>query len=91
MTVRFDYPEETERQDTPQDTPQDEVSKMIIAFCKEARTKREIAEKCGLKDLNHLTTRYLKPLLEQKLLLLTIPDKPTSGKQKYITNTKKKR
>ena len=74
MTVRFDYPEGA----TPQVTPQDETSKIIIAFCKEAHTKKEIAEKCELKDLNHLTERYLKPLLEQKLLLWTIPDKQKS-------------
>ena len=92
MTVKFDFPEEVTRedtlqdtpQDTPEDTPQDEISKMIIGFCRIPRTKREIADKCGLKDLNHLTARYLKPLLAQNYIGLTIPDKPKSPKQKYV-------
>ena len=71
---------------TPQVTPQDEMSKNIVDFCNEPRTKREIADKCGLKDLDHLKDRYLNPLLEQKLLFLTIPEKPSSSKQKYVAN-----
>lgn len=69
---------------TPQDTMHDEISKTIIDFCREPRTKKEIADKCGLKDLKHLTRRYLTPLIEQKYLRMTMPEKPTSSKQKYI-------
>ncbi len=71
-------------QATPQDTMHDEISKTIINFCREPRTKKEIADKCGLHDLKHLTRRYLTPLLEQKYLRMTMPEKPTSSKQKYI-------
>jgi ATP-dependent DNA helicase RecG len=28
---------------------------------------------------------YLKPLLQQGLLAMTIPEKPTSSKQRYVT------
>lgn len=101
MTVRFDYPEEAKQQDTPQDStqdntqdntqdsPQDEITAKILSYCQEPRTKSEITVFCGYKDSKSFAKRYLKPLLEQKLLLLTIPDKPTSGKQKYITYMKK--
>ncbi len=72
------------QQVTPQATPQDELSKVIVDFCREPRTKREIADHCSLTDLKHLTSRYLTPLLEEKHIRLAIPEKPTSPKQKYI-------
>ena len=89
MTVRFDYPKEAAPQATPQATPQDEKIQGIIEFCREPRTKREIADKCGLKDLNHLTRRYLNPMLEQGLICLTIPNKPKSPNQKYAANLRR--
>ena len=66
---------------TPQDTPQDK----IIAYCMEPRSKAEIAKLCGFKDIKHFTSHYLKPLLESGRLRMTIPDKPNSRNQKYIT------
>ncbi len=86
LTVRFDYPAEATPQVTPQVTPQDEMSKIIVDFCSEPRTRREIADKCGLKSPSYLSRKYLNPLLEQKLLYLTIPEKPNSSKQKYVAN-----
>ena len=65
----------------PQDTPQDK----IIAYCMEPRSKAEIAKLCGFKDIKHFTSHYLKPLLESGRLRMTIPDKPNSRNQKYIT------
>ncbi len=66
--------------DTPQVTPK----LKIIAFCSEPRSKAEIANHCGFKDIKHFTARYLKPLLESGQLRMTAPDKPNSSKQKYI-------
>ena len=67
-----------------QDTPSHPQVK-IIAFCSEPRSKAEIANHCGFKDIKHFTARYLKPLLESGQLRMTAPDKPNSSKQKYIT------
>lgn len=39
----------------------------------------------GLSHREHFRHKILLPLIEQGLLTLTIPDKPNSSKQKYIT------
>ena len=92
LVVSFKYPMGVAPQDTPQDTPQDEIQielkYKILSFCKVEKTKREIAEHFGYKDAKGFAKRHLAPLLEEKLLLPTIPDKPTSKNQKYITNSK---
>lgn len=64
---------------------QDQVTRKILEFCKTARTKKEISEHIGYKNLTYMTRTYLKPLLEKDKLLYTIPEKPQSRLQKYIT------
>ena len=56
----------------------------IVAFCAEPRSKAEIANHCGFKDTKYFTAHYLKPLLENGHLQMTIPSKPNSSKQRYI-------
>lgn len=64
---------------------QDEVASKILEFCKIARTKKEISEYIGYKNLTYMTRTFLKPLLENGKLLYTIPEKPQSRFQRYIT------
>lgn len=64
---------------------QDEVASKILEFCKTARTKKEISEYIGYKNLTYMTRTFLKPLLEDGKLLYTIPEKPQSRFQRYIT------
>lgn len=61
---------------------------MILNFCSEPRSKIEIMNYLDYKHKRSFTATYLKPLLEKGLLKMTIPDKPNSSKQKYITNKK---
>ena len=63
----------------------DAVVKKILEFCKIARTKKEISEHIGYKNLTYMTRTYIKPLLESGKLAYTIPEKPQSRLQKYIT------
>jgi ATP-dependent DNA helicase RecG len=37
----------------------------------------------GIRDREHFRSEYLEPLILAGLLERTIPDKPTSSKQKY--------
>lgn len=69
---------------TPQVTPQVTLQDKIVAFCAEPRSKAEIANHCGFKDTKYFTAHYLKPLLENGQLQMTIPGKPNSSKQRYI-------
>ena len=55
-----------------------------LVFCNEARTTQEIMDFMKLKSRKHFRTSILNPLIESKLLSLTIPTKPNSPKQKYI-------
>ena len=61
------------------------VEEKILHFCLEPRSKKEIAQYLELKNLEYLTLTYIKPLLAEKKLSMTIPSKPTSIKQRYVT------
>ena len=59
------------------------VAEKILALCVEPKGIREIAAALGLKDKKSMR-RYLRPLLDQGRLAMTIPNAPTSRLQKYI-------
>lgn len=61
----------------------------ILVFCAIPHTKSEIAEHCGYKNTKNFTKRYLHPLLNNGMLQMTLPDKPRSKNQKYITTRSK--
>ena len=61
------------------------VSEQILAFWTKPKSKKEVAAFCGFKDLRNFTLKYIDPLLEAGKLEMTIPDKPKSRNQKYIT------
>ena len=61
------------------------LTDQILALCAEPRSKAEIAEHCGYKNTKGFTKRYSRPLLDNGQLQMTIPDKPRSQHQKYVT------
>ena len=61
------------------------INSLIISFCDIERTKQEIANQCGYSNITKFTNRYIKPLIESGQLRMTIPEKPNSRLQKYIT------
>ena len=84
-------------QATPQDTPQateqaaeqaaglDERTIRILKFCKTPKSREEIQKFIGIKDREYFRKNILKALINSNLLKLTIPDKPSSPKQKYYS------
>ena len=67
-----------------QDSEQD-VKSAIIAYCKEPKTSKEIIEYFGFANRLYFKRHYLDEMLEQGQLKMTIPEKPTSKKQKYYS------
>lgn len=70
---------------TNQVTAHSSIHEQILAFCSNPKSKKEIASFCGFKDLRNFTLKYMMPLLESGQLKMTIPDKPKSRNQKYVT------
>ena len=68
-----------------EDKAQDEIISRIIEFCKEERNIFEIMQYIGYKNIKRFRRDYIKPLVEEGILKMTIPDKPTSKNQKYIS------
>lgn len=61
-------------------TPQDKVFK----FCKSPKSIVEIAEMLGVNDRRWVHKKYIAPFIGIKLQM-TIPDKPNSQNQKYVS------
>ena len=60
--------------------------KKILKICIEPKSLNEIITILGHKSIPTLKRDYIKPLVESGKLRMTIPDKPTSRNQKYVTN-----
>ncbi len=74
--------------DTAYDRAQDEAYdkyELIVAFCDVKRTKQEIMDYMRFSSKRQFNERYMKPLLQSGRLRMTLPDKPKSKNQKYIS------
>ena len=65
-----------------QETPE-EVT--LLEYCREPRGRKEIAQFLKLKTASYARERYIRPLLNEGKLEMTIPEKPRSTHQKYRT------
>ncbi|MBW1727066.1 MAG: transcriptional regulator, partial [Deltaproteobacteria bacterium] len=72
--------QESITQVTPQVTPQ-VIDLLNVLQGEMARS--QIQKRLGLKDRFHFRNAYLTPALEERIIEMTIPDKPRSSKQKY--------
>ena len=82
----YDIPEDVS-QDKSDDSEWESVSNYkteIVSYCLIPRSIREIADHLGLKDTKNVR-RHLRPLLETGKIKMTMPDKPKSQYQKYVT------
>jgi len=60
-----------------------EAAAQVILFCREPRKAREIMGHLGMKHWQTFLQNYLTPLLQSGLIEMTVPEKPTSPKQRY--------
>lgn len=56
---------------------------LVLLELNKEYTKKELQEKLELKNDEYFRKSYMLPLLDMKILEMTIPDKPKSSKQKY--------
>lgn len=70
--------------DTTTVTTTDKQAQKILEYCSEPRSTKEILSHMGLANKQHLHKTYIKPLLAEGKLKMTIPDKPNSRNQKYV-------
>ena len=70
--------------DAPLHAPDTTEEERILTFCVTPRGILEIGGMLGYKDKRSIRKR-LNPLLEQGRIAMTIPEKPNSRLQKYIT------
>ena len=62
----------------------EQVQKLMDVITSEPKSANELMEHVGLKHKLTFRDNYLKPALELGLILMTVPDKPKSSKQKYF-------
>ncbi len=60
-------------------------SKGLMEFCKTPRTRAEIMKYLGMDSGRYALRRYLEPLVQMGAISMTLPDKPSSPKQQYVT------
>ncbi len=58
----------------------------LKGFLSEPRSRAELQEFCNIGSRHYFRTKILAPLVDAKIVKLTIPEKPTSSKQKYVWN-----
>ena len=80
--------EKTTPEVTPEVIPKSERLLPILKYCIVPRSRKEIQELIKIKDSEYFRKSILQPLIREKLLRYTIPDKPNSPKQKYVITGK---
>ena len=70
---------------TSGDVSDEDKFQIILAFCDSPRSRAEIQERLGIKSERYVREKLLAVLLKDGRITRTIPDKPKSVKQKYIT------
>lgn len=74
--------------ENPEVTPEVTPEVRLVIMLDQPMTRRELQEALQLKDAKHFRKAYLLASLEQGLVEMTIPDKPTSRLQKYRLTAK---
>lgn len=59
--------------------------KELLVFLKTPRTRKELVEHLGLTSSAYAIQTYVTPLVEKGLIRLSIPEKPSSSKQLYVS------
>ena len=55
----------------------------LLEFCREPRSRKEIADYLGIATIYYVSQNYINPLLESGQLKMTIPEHPKSRNQRF--------
>lgn len=61
----------------------DTTEEKLLYFCAVPRSRQEISKFLGIKSIPYAITTYVTPLVKKGMLVLSIPEKPRSPKQRY--------
>ena len=61
------------------------VEKQLLSYCRTPRTRAEIIDFLEINSGQYALRRYLDPLLKSGDLRMTIPEKPRSRSQRYVS------
>ena len=64
-----------------------ELDKLVF-YCREPRSLADILSYMGYSDRTKFRNKYIKLLLQQGRIRMTLPDMPTSKRQKYVASEK---
>ena len=64
----------------------DNIEDKILDFCSIPRTREEITKYLNVNSAYYVISKYIKPLIKSKKLIMTIPEKPGSKYQKYFSS-----
>lgn len=67
---------------------EEQTRRKIADFCKTPRTRQELIELTGVSRY-YLISKYIQPMIEENILAYTVPDRPKSKFQKFVTVEKK--
>ena len=81
--VIFYNKQQTEENDAEKE--QNGGTDTLLEFCRIPRTRREIADYLGINTVFYVMQHYVQPLLASGKLVMTIPEKPKSRNQKFVT------
>jgi ATP-dependent DNA helicase RecG len=65
-----------------------QVEDAVLRYCMRPKKRREIMAELGVYNNYKNFAKYVKGLVDQGLIMLTIPDKPNSSNQQYKTTSK---
>jgi len=57
----------------------------VIEYCKKPRTRAELSTLLGVCSVSYMMEKYINPLLKSGMLKMTIPDKPKSRNQRFVS------
>ncbi len=80
FVVTFYNEEETE-----QKAVINRLQEALLEFCREERSRKEIADFLGISTIYYASQNYINPLLERGMLKMTKPDSPKSKNQKFYS------